>query len=28
VLKLRNLPALKLFKIGVNFDLAEDEPCC
>jgi len=28
VLKLRNLPALKLFKIGVNFDLAEEEPCC
>ncbi|MBS4007331.1 MAG: AsnC family transcriptional regulator [Clostridium sp.] len=28
VLKLRNLPALKLFKIGVNFDLTEEEPCC
>lgn len=24
VLKLRNLPALKLFKIGINFDLSED----
>lgn len=24
VLKLRNLPALKLFKIGVNFELAEE----
>jgi len=28
VLKLRNLPALRLFKIGVNFDLTEEEPCC
>lgn len=25
VLKLRNLPALRLFKIGVNFDLSGDE---
>ena len=25
VLKLRNLPALKLFKIGVNFDFSEDD---
>lgn len=28
VFKLRNLPALKLFKIGVNFELTEEEPCC
>lgn len=27
VVKLRNLPALKLFKIGVNFDMSEGEPC-
>lgn len=25
VVKLRNLPALKLFKIGVNFDMSEEE---
>jgi DNA-binding Lrp family transcriptional regulator len=27
VVKLRNLPALKLFKIGVNFDMSEEELC-
>jgi siroheme decarboxylase len=27
VVKLRNLPALKLFKIGVNFDMSEDGAC-